>query len=147
MRYTELSEQVIEEHEDLQWIRKADVTIGFLRSDREKVSRKRHVLGECIRVKDLYKCFIPFDFLIVIYEPNTAGLSDEQLRVLLYHELLHVGVEEKDGEPVYIIVPHDVEDFSRILRRYGLNWAAPDQEKIPVADDGSEVTEDGEGEV
>lgn len=105
------------------------------------------MLGECIRVKDLYKCFIPFDFLIVIYEPNTAGLSDEQLRILLYHELLHVGVEEKDGEPVYIIAPHDVEDFGRIIRRYGMNWADPDWKECSAADDGSEVTEDGEGEV
>lgn len=146
--YSNVAAAVIDEHEDLRWLKKTDVSIGYLGSDREKKSKGRPVLGECILVKDLYKGFIPFDFLIVIYEPNIAELTDEQIRILMYHELLHVGVDEKDGEPVYTVEPHDVEDFGRIIRRYGLGWSEPEEGNAdPASEGGNEVTECGKREV
>lgn len=39
--------------------------------------------------------------------------------------LLHVGVQEKNGEMKYRVVPHDIEDFEEILSRYGTHWAKP----------------------
>ena len=121
--YALMAQSVIEEHEDLQWIPAAGVTVGYLESDREKKKKNREVLGECIRVKDLYKCFIPYDFLIVIYAPNVIGMTEDQLKILLYHELLHVGMSEDGSEVKYMVNPHDVEDFRTIIDRYGLDWA------------------------
>ena len=121
--YAELAEEVINEHEDLQWIKDAGISIGYLGSDKEKKSKQRAVLGECIKVKDLYKAYIPHDFLIVIYEPNTQELTEEQLKILLYHELLHVGMNDSGTETRYVVNPHDVEDFRAVLDRYGMDWA------------------------
>lgn len=125
--YAELGERVIDNERSLQWIRQADVRIGFLRSFKEKHSSGKDVFGECIKVNELYEPFCPYDFLIVIYEENiaAAGFDDNKLYALMHHELLHVGVSEKDGDLVYKIVPHDVEDFDEIISRYGLHWAAP----------------------
>lgn len=121
--FAELAQEVIQEHRDLHWIIAAGINIGYLESNREKISKGRETLAECIKVKDLYKYYIPHDFLIVIYAPNVSGMSRDQLKILLYHELLHVGMNEKDGVPKYIVNPHDVEDFRTIIDRYGLDWA------------------------
>lgn len=125
--YAELGAKVIENEPSLQWIMEADVRIGFLRSFKEKHSSGRDVFGECIKVAELYESFCPYDFLIVIYEENVAGagFNDCQLYALMHHELLHVGVSEKDGELEYKIIPHDIEDFDEIISRYGLHWSAP----------------------
>lgn len=123
--YAELGAKVIANERSLQWIAQADVRIGFLRSFKEKHSSGKDVFGACIKVNELYEPFCPYDFLIVLYEPNIVGMSERQLYALMHHELLHVGVSEKDGELKYQIVPHDIEDFDEIISRYGLHWAAP----------------------
>ncbi len=123
IRYADLAEKVIAEHHDLKWIPKIGVKVGFLESDRQKKKSGRLVLGECILVKDLYRCFIPYDFLIVIYAPNVIGMTKEQMKILLYHEMLHIGISD-DGEDLkYVVNPHDVEEFRTIIDKYGIDWA------------------------
>lgn len=119
--YAERAERVIGEHPDIAWIANEGVRIAYLASDREKKSSRRPVCGQCIKVPGIYKALLPYDFLIVIYEANTEGFTDAELDVLLYHELLHVGMNDK-GE--YRINPHNVEDFYGILNRYGLDWSS-----------------------
>jgi len=121
--YSRLAEEVIREHIDLQWIRKSDISIGYVESDREKKSSGGLVLGECFLVKDPWSAYCPHDFVIVVYAPNVAGLKETQLKILLYHELLHVDMDEKRGEPVYRVRPHDVEEFREVINQYGLDWA------------------------
>ena len=67
---------------------------------------------------ELYRAYLPYDFIITFFERNTGFLNENQLKVLMYHELRHIGIGEKGLK----IVPHDVEDFSDILSRYGLDW-------------------------
>ena len=50
-------------------------------------------------------------------------MSENQLKILLYHELLHVGINDKTLEPKYICNPHDIEDFAEILDTFGVHWA------------------------
>ncbi len=123
--YGELGAKVIQNEKSLKWIAQADIRIGFLKSFKEKKNKGKPVYGECVKVNELYAPFCPYDFLIVFYEMNILGLSDAQLYVLMYHELLHIGLNEKDGEPVYRIVPHDIEEFREIADRYGLDWERP----------------------
>lgn len=116
--YREIAERVIREHQELEWLR--SVRIDFVESDKEKKSRGRMVFGECHLVKELHKLYIPWDFIVVIYAPNAALLSERQKEILIYHELLHVDISE-DGE-TRKIRPHDVEDFRAVIDRYGLDW-------------------------
>ena len=112
-----IAEKVISEHEDLAWI-PYSASVDYVVSGKQKKKAGRAVLGECMKVKDIYKLYIPYDFIIVIYTQNTFGLTDEQMEILLYHELLHIGVNEKDGETEYTVTPHDIEDFKTIIRQY-----------------------------
>ena len=121
--YERMAEKVFHDHPDIQWIRHAHIRIGFLASDKEKKSKGRAVYGECIRVKEVYQPYCHKDFLIVIYEPNVELFAYEQLEILLYHELLHIGMDDSGKEVRYIVNPHDVEDFRAIIDRYGIDWA------------------------
>lgn len=123
--YAELAQQLVDTEPSLEHIRDSAATICYLGSDNAKRSKGRTVFGECERVADKNKWAIPADFLIVVYEPNCEGMDDEHLRRLLFHELLHVGIgEDKDGNEVYSIVPHDMEDFRKCVDRWGVDWIA-----------------------
>ena len=121
-KYAALAAVVIEEHEDLHWLRQSDIDIGYAGSDVEKKRGGKYVLGECHLVPDPWTAWCPHDFAIVIYEPNIEGMSEDQLKILLYHELLHVDMDERNGKPVYKIRPHDVEEFREIIDKYGIDW-------------------------
>ena len=125
--YTEIAADVIRENEDLSWLQEADVTIGYMSSNKKKKRSGKPVCADCRKIPDRDKRFIPFDFIITVYDPNVCGFSDEQMKILLYHELLHVGVDQKDdGSLKLYIVPHDIEDFSAVIDKYGETWAEND---------------------
>ena len=125
--YAEIAAEIInEETELLADIRNSEATIIYLGSDYPKKSKSKTVLGECEKVQSKNKWAIPCDFTITVYEPNCVGLSRDQLKILLLHELLHVGIKfEEDGTEKYYIKPHDYEDFKVITDRYGTEWGQP----------------------
>ena len=119
--YARIGAELIQAEKSLNWIRETEVSIGFMSSNKAKVSNGKTVFGQCERVPDRYKAFIPYDFLITVYEPNVIDFTSQQIRILLHHELLHCGVN-MNAEPTYKVVPHDVEEFNEIIDRYGLDW-------------------------
>ena len=127
--YAEIATKLIRENKDLSWLADAQVSIGYMSSNRKKRHNGKETFADCRKISERDKKFIPFDFLITVYDPNVEGFTDEQMEILIYHELLHVGVEEKDdGSVRYFIVPHDIEDFSAVIERFGETWAADAEE-------------------
>ena len=124
-RYAEIGQSLIEEEPSLAHVRRSGATIVYLSSEAERKSSSRPVLGQCERVPGKWRWAVPADFAITVFEPNVEGLTDGQLRTLIYHELLHVGIEARDGKETYRVVPHDVEDFREVVERFGLGWADP----------------------
>lgn len=120
--YARIGAELIQAEKSLNWIRETEVSIGFMSSNKAKVSNGKTVFGQCERVPDRYKAFITYDFLITVYEPNVIDFTNQQIRILLHHELLHCGVN-MNAEPTYKVVPHDVEEFNEIIDRYGLDWS------------------------
>lgn len=119
----ELADSVIDAMTDLSYIRETGVKVGYMVSNKEKTSRGKTIYADCEKVKPKNRKFIPYDFLITVYAPNVKLLTKNQMKALLYHELLHIGVEvDKNGEVKHYIVPHDVEDFRKITDRFGLDW-------------------------
>lgn len=110
-----IGDKLIEKFDNLYHIVEQEIDVGYLYSHYEKKKGESYVLGECIKVQGILGHFCPYDYLIVIYEPNISGFSTGQLQILIYHELLHIG---EDG----YIRNHDVVDFYEILRPYGLGW-------------------------
>lgn len=122
--YAEMAKKIIEEEELLSDIANSQATIIYLGSDNAKTSKGKVVCGECEKVADKNKWAIPCDFTITVFEPNCVGFTEDQMRILLFHELLHVGIEFlEDGTEKYSIKPHDYEDFKIIIDRYGTEWS------------------------
>ena len=123
--YEELAHAVIDALPELWFIRDAEIRIGFLKSWKEKKTGRRLVYGECIKLPELYQDLLGYDFFIVIYEANAAALTLNQKKILMWHELLHIGIDDSSGEPRYVVNPHDREEFDSIISRAGLKWDEP----------------------
>ena len=122
--YAEIAAAVIEEEESLIDIRNSQATIVYLVSENQKNSKGKAVCAECEKVPDKYKWSIPADFTITVFLPNVEGFSEEQKRILMFHELLHVGIIfNSDGSESYSVRPHNYEDFKEIIDRYGTDWS------------------------
>lgn len=119
--YAGIGAELIETEPELRYIKNSDVKIVYLSSDLKKeASKVTETLGQCEKVQDKYKWGIPCDFTITVFEPNIEHFTLEQLRILIFHELLHVGIDAKEN---YFCNPHDLEDFKVIIDRYGTDWA------------------------
>lgn len=122
--YAEIAAKIIEEEPLLTDIANSHATIIYLGSDNPKTSKGKTIYAECEKVADKNKWAIPCDFTITVFEPNTVDFTPEQMRILFFHELLHVGIDFTDGtEEKYSVKPHDYEDFKEIIDRYGTEWS------------------------
>ena len=129
--YAKIAKRLIDREPLLEFIRQSEATILYLSSDKEKKSRGRLVAGECECINPKYKWAIPCDFTIAVYEPNVITFNDEQMEILLFHELLHVKIDiNDDGTEKYSVNPHDVEEFRTIIDRYGIDWDLPEWSEV-----------------
>ena len=117
--YQKIANELIATRPELEDLRNSDVTIICLASDQEKKSNGKLIFGQTEKIADKYKWGIPCDFTITIFDPNVAYWTADQMKILMLHELLHVGV---DGDRLYVR-PHDLEDFKSIIAEYGVDWA------------------------
>lgn len=122
--YQRIAEQLIETEQDLAYIKDSRVKIAYLESDQcKKNGQDRLVLGECEKVQAKNKWAIRYDFTITVFKNNCIGMSEDQLRIVLFHELLHIGIDMgPDGDESYSVRKHDLEDFKLIIDRYGTDW-------------------------
>ena len=117
--YAQIAQDLIEKEEALANLRGMPYTIIYLSSSHKKKSKGNLVYGQCEKVTEKNKWAIPCDFTITVFEPNCEGMNENQIRTLLFHELLHVGADK--DEPY--IRPHDLEDFRMIINRFGVDWS------------------------
>ncbi|WP_458457521.1 putative metallopeptidase [Pseudobutyrivibrio sp.] len=125
-KYTSLASELIDTIPGLEHIKEARPMITFLESEYEKKSQGKVILGLTEKVPSKNKWALQSDFTITIYTENLKkyNFDEEQERILMYHELLHVGID--DGR--YYVKPHDLEDFREIINQYGAYW---DEKNLP----------------
>lgn len=100
--------------------------------DKPRKRSGKTILATAEAVSAKYSYLTGLNFIISVYDEAWEVMVDQEKRALLDHELNHCFIgEDKDGEPVYKIIPHDVEDFRVIIDRYGAGWA----DNIHVNDD------------
>lgn len=123
--YEEIAQELIDNEPELAYIKNSQVKIAFLESDQSKKADKdKLVLGECEKVAAKNKWAINYDFTITLFRNNLIGLTLDQIRIVLFHELLHVGIEQgPDDTEIYSVRKHDLEDFKIIIDRFGTEWA------------------------
>lgn len=115
-----LATKIINRYPEFNFIREWDVKIGYVISQERKQGEKI-TYADCRKVQEVYKAYLPYDFIITFYERNTGFLNENQLKILMYHELKHIGMGPKGLK----IVSHDIEDFINIILEHGLNWDQP----------------------
>lgn len=121
--YTAIGAELIETEPELAYIRDSAAKIVYLSSDSRKKGKGTVINAQCEKIQDKYKWGLPCDFTITVFEPNVEMFTPEQLRILIFHELLHVGITvNEDGTEVYTTKPHDLEDFKLIIDRFGTEW-------------------------
>lgn len=121
--YAEIASELIRTEECLEDIRNSEVGIMYLSSEHEKKENGRLIFGQCEKIPEKYKWAIPCDYTITVFEPNVERFTEEQLKILLLHELMHIRIERDGNEEKYCIESHDIEDFREIIDRYGLDWS------------------------
>ena len=119
--YTKLAHKLVETLPGFEDIR--EVQFCCVVSDVEKTKNGKLVYADCTKVnKGRYDWCCPYDFFITIYEPNILDFNDEQIEILMKHELMHIGISNEGIEPSFYIVPHDVEEFWGIIEKHGIDW-------------------------
>lgn len=89
------------------------------------------------------------DFLITLYAPLLAKITDRDFCAIVEHELYHCAHAttsdgtprfHRDGSPIFGIRGHDVEEFTGVVRRYGA--VGPVRELVDAAARAPIVTAD-----
>lgn len=124
--YQRIAEELIETEIELKYIKDSRVRIAYLESDSsKKAGEDKLVLGECEKVQAKNKWAINYDFTITLFKNNLVGLTADQIRIVMFHELLHVGIEMgPEGDELYSVRKHDLEDFKIIIDKFGTDWSS-----------------------
>jgi hypothetical protein len=117
------NESILAKFPELNVIKEYDIRVGYVVSQ-ENPGGTKIKYADCRKLKWTYKAFLPFDFLITFYERNTELLNENQKKIVMLHELKHIGIGEKGLR----LEEHDKEDFSNILEAYGIRWNSLDME-------------------
>lgn len=141
-RYDNVIDKLLREEPTLQHINDYGISFGILEKDAGKTVNGKTVFADCSKMPDKYKPFAPYDFLITIYMKSVEKFTDRQMEILLFHEMLHIGVDEiKNDEGLIMdwklcINGHDLSDFKEIIDRFGTDWNKVDDgyEQITMAE-------------
>lgn len=128
--YAEMGADLIANEEALADIRCSNATIVYLSSTAtpKQDGGDKVIKGRCEKVADKFKWGIPADYMITIFEGNCKGMTEEQMKILIFHELLHIEIGMDDrGNEQYKIKGHDLEDFKLIIDRFGTDWSRAEE--------------------
>lgn len=118
-KMAKLGEAVIEHIKELHYIKDYGVKIGYVISFETKKSNKKIVFADCRKVSAPYTAYLPYDILVTVYEPNASLFSENQQKILMWHELKHIEV----GPRGVTVRPHDIEDWESIIKKFGIKWS------------------------
>jgi hypothetical protein len=114
-----LGRRIISRVEGLRFIADFNIRVGYVESLERKTKGGREVYGDCRKINKVYGAYLPFDFIITFYAANIGHLSENQLKLLMWHELKHIGM----GDRGPTLEPHDIEDFYAIIDTHGTRWS------------------------
>jgi hypothetical protein len=113
-------------HEDLYGAKIALAYRKRLKRDKDGIL----MLGRCVKVSDLQKEFVPFDFIIILNREVWTDISFDKKRklALLDHEMCHASLSlnkdlerttDEKGRTVYRTRRHDIEEFRSVVEHHG----------------------------
>lgn len=79
--------------------------------------------GKCTKTSNVTRFLTDKHFVIELSGDLWDKIDDKTKEILMWHELNHVGAEtDKNGEWIYKIVRHNIEDFIQIVKIHGVDW-------------------------
>lgn len=99
--------------------------IGVIMRSEAPVSGGNVTYGKAEKVSPKAQVHMPYDFIIWLAADRFRMLAPFQREALIDHELCHC--QWDDMELKATIRPHDVEEFTEILERYGYWWPHADE--------------------
>ena len=137
----EIADRLVAECEEFAELRLGAPLIMFLMRAGEKVKAGKAVLGEVALPRFMgplgpvgswllaKACGgAPPDFLMILDAHWWSAADPARRAALVHHELKHIGIAvdregekrfDDDGDPVWALVAHDLEEFSDTVRRFG----------------------------
>lgn len=94
--------------------------IGVIMRSEAPVTGGRVTYGNAEKVSAKAQVHVPYDFIIWLAADRFGNLAPMQKEALIDHELCHC--QWDDIDMAASIRPHDVEEFTEILQRYGYWW-------------------------
>jgi hypothetical protein len=128
-----MAETVIDQYGDtLQDVYGQPCRIKYL----SKNSKKSQFLGKCCKASGFWKHLTDFDYVIIVWETFWKNATELEKKALLFHELKHIKLEEKetpegDIEIKWSLAKHQVELFVSELELFGA-WHEPLDEVVSV---------------
>lgn len=82
------------------------------------------VAGRCIKTSKELSFFSGNDYLIEMSGELWDSIDDSVRYVLMQHELMHIMpvMNDKTGDWKFELRRHDIEDFSIIIKKHGIDW-------------------------
>lgn len=110
----ELAKRIIRTHHP----KLADARIAFIMRSEAPTSNGKTTYGKAKKVSAELQVHIPFDFIIWLATDEYRVMTQLQREALIDHELSHCYWDGLNAS----MRPHDVEEFSHIIERYGFWW-------------------------
>lgn len=124
-----LAEQVLAAYDEFEPIRTAMREAGLRIAyawetkpfDPLKEDIKPHTIAKLTKASPLWRLLAATELAIQFRRAFWDPFSDDQRRAVVHHELTHIEVDEPDeqGRIHLSLRKHDVEDFTRTMRRFG----------------------------
>ena len=84
----------------------------------------KNTAGRCIKASAEMKLYSGYDYVVEMSGDLWDKLDEEKQYILMFHELMHImpTYNDKKGEWNFGLVDHDVQDFRKIINKYGVDW-------------------------
>jgi hypothetical protein len=106
-----------------------NVSIGYLFVE-QMGKNDRDVLAKAKKTAGALEFYSTHAFLVVVNWTAWKSLDAHARVALIDHELCHFGHEDTDKGTKYVMVSHDVEEFTSIVQRWG-TWR-PDLRRLAM---------------
>ena len=95
----------------------APFNVSYLWKKKGGKTRGQLKLGQCKKATGDLKYFSEMDAVIWLAADHHYGLGDRRVEATLYHEMMHLWVDEEEGK--LALVGHDFEGFAAEVVKYG----------------------------
>lgn len=98
-----------------------EAEISYLVTSKTMSRAGKAIAGKARKASGLIKYYARSDFIIVVADTFWQAVGRPERLALVDHELSHCSVDhDEDGNRSWVLVGHDIEEFTAVVDRHGL---------------------------